>query len=165
MKTNAIRILEQHGVAHRLLHYEVDPDDLTATTVAEKVGMLPSAVFKTLVCRSEHSKICFAIVPGDRELDLKVLAKSANARKVQPVALKDVQPLTGYVRGGVTVLGARKAFPVYLDKSAFDWDEIAVSAGVRGTQVLLAPTCYARVTRAQVVAALARSSSAPLAHH
>lgn len=156
MKTNAVRILEQHKVRYRLVEYEVDENDLSAPTVARKIGMDPGQVFKTLVCRLDGGGLCFAVVPADTELDLKVLAKGFGERKAQPVALKEVQPLTGYVRGGVTVLGARKAYPVALDGIALLYEEISVSAGVRGTQVLVSPQDYANVTQARVIEDLGR---------
>lgn len=156
MKTNAVRILEQHKVAYRLAHYEVDADDLRATSVAVKVGMAPEQVFKTLVCRGDSGGVCFAIVPASTELDVKVLAKAVGERRAQPVPLKEVQPLTGYIRGGVTVLGAKKAFPAVIDATALLFDEISVSAGVRGTQIILAPQRYIDVTAATVVEDLGR---------
>lgn len=156
MKTNAVRILEQHKIGHRLVEYEVDESDLSAPTVATKIGMDPAQVFKTLVCRLDSGGVCFAVVPGNTELDTKVLAKALSERKAHPVALREVQPLTGYIRGGVTVLGAKKAYPVALDAIALLYDEISVSAGVRGTQILLNPQDYVNVTGARVVEDLGR---------
>jgi Cys-tRNA(Pro)/Cys-tRNA(Cys) deacylase len=150
VKTNAIRILEQLGVPYELRHYEVDVEDLSATTVAQKVGMPPEQVWKTLVVRGDQHGPCFAVLPGNAELDLKALARASGNRSAEPVPLKEVQPLTGYIRGGVTVLGARKAFPVYVDENIAIFDRVAVSAGVRGTQVILAPSDYLRATSAQV---------------
>jgi Cys-tRNA(Pro)/Cys-tRNA(Cys) deacylase len=111
MKTNAVRLLEEMGVPHELRAYEVDPDDLTAETVAAKVGLPAAQVFKTLVARGDCHGVCFAVVPGDCRLDLKALARLAGDRKAETVRLKEVQPLTGYVRGGVTVLGGQKSLP------------------------------------------------------
>src|SRR5712671_3907644 len=112
MKTNAIRLLEEKGVRYELREYEVDPDDLTAETVAAKIGLPTEQVFKTLVVRGDRHGICFAVVPGNCRLDLKALAKLAGDRQAETVPLKEVQPLTGYVCGGVTVLGAKKPYPV-----------------------------------------------------
>ena len=148
MKTNAARILDKLGVRYELRDYEVDESDLSAETVARKVGLPNERVFKTLLARGDRNGPCFAVVPAGRELDLKALAKLAGDRRTELVALKEVQPMTGYVRGGVTVLGARKDFPAYLDASALDFDLIAVSAGVRGTQILLSGADYARAVRA-----------------
>jgi Cys-tRNA(Pro)/Cys-tRNA(Cys) deacylase len=150
MKTNAVRLLEEMGVPHELREYEVDPDDLTAHTVSAKVGLPAAQVFKTLVARGDRNGVCFAVVPGDCRLDLKALAKLTGDRKAETVPLKEVQPLTGYVRGGVTVLGAKKAYPVYVDETIELFDVVSVSAGARGLQVLLAPADYLRATGARL---------------
>ena len=150
MKTNAVRLLEEMGVAHELRAYEVDPDDLTAQTVAAKVGLPAEQVFKTLVARGDRHGVCFAVVPGNCRLDLRALAKLTGDRKAETVSLKEVQPLTGYVRGGVTVLGARKAYPVYADETIELFEVVSVSAGARGLQVLLAPADYLRATGARL---------------
>lgn len=152
MKTNAARILEALGIAYELRDYAVDPEDLSAETVAAKIGLPEERVFKTLVVRGDRNGVCFAVVPGDRELDTKALARVTGDRKADPVALKEVQGLTGYVRGGVTALGGRKEYPVYLDTSASSFDRIAVSAGMRGRQLVLDPNDYARAVKATVVA-------------
>lgn len=148
-KTNAVRILERMGVAFELRAYAVDESDLSAETVARKVGLPAEQVFKTLVCRGDRNGICLAVIPGDAELDLKALAKLTGDKKIETVPLKEVQPLTGYVRGGVTALGGKKDYPVILDETADLYDVISISAGVRGTQVLLGPEEYARVTGAR----------------
>jgi Cys-tRNA(Pro)/Cys-tRNA(Cys) deacylase len=150
MKTNAARILDSLGIRYELRDYEVDPDDLSAETVARKVGLPPEQVFKTLVVRGDRHGLCFAVVAGNAELDLKALAALRGDRKVEPVSLKEVQPLTGYVRGGVTALGAKKAYPVFVDETVILFDVIAISAGVRGTQFVLAPDDYVRATNATV---------------
>lgn len=147
-KTNAARILDAAKVAYELREYEVDETDLAATSVARKIGFEPERVFKTLVVRGERRGVCLAVVPGDAELDLKALAKLAGDKKVDTVALKEVEPLTGYIRGGVTVFGCKKAYPVYADESIVRFDTISVSAGVRGTQILLDPREYVRVSKA-----------------
>src|SRR5215468_3773641 len=150
MKTNAARLLDTLNIRYELRTYPVDPDDLSAIRVAEKVGLPAGQLFKTLVCRGDRTGICLAVVPGDREVDLKALARARGDRRSETVPLKEVQPLTGYVRGGVTALAAKKDYPVVLDASALDWPVISISAGVRGTQLLLAPADYARVTKAVV---------------
>jgi Cys-tRNA(Pro)/Cys-tRNA(Cys) deacylase len=150
MKTNAVRLLEDMGVAHELRAYEVDPDDLTAETVAAKIGLPPEQVFKTLVARGDRHGVCFAVVRGNCRLDLKALARLTGDRKVETVPLKDVQPLTGYVRGGVTGLGAKKAYPVYVDEAIELFEVVSVSAGMRGLQILLAPLEYLRATGARL---------------
>ena len=152
MKTNAVRILDGLKIAYELREYEVDPDDLAAESVAEKIGFPPEQVFKTLVARGDRNGVCFAVIPGNYELDLKALAQATGDRKIALVPLKEVLPLTGYIRGGVTALGAKKDYPVVLDELAEIFDVISVSAGVRGTQVLLAPTDYIRAIKATVAA-------------
>lgn len=150
MKTNAARQLDGLGIRYSIVEYEVDPADLAAESVARKIGLPPEQVFKTLVARGDRTGACFALVAADHELDLKALAKLSGDRKVDLVPLKDVQPLTGYVRGGVTVLGAKKAFPVFADETIELFDVISISAGARGTQVLLSPADYVRVTGAKL---------------
>jgi len=150
MKTNAARMLDALVVNYELREYEVDPEDLAAESVAAKIGMPPEQVFKTLLARGDRNGPCFAVIPGNYELDIKALAKWSGDRKIELVPLKEVQPLTGYIRGGVTVLGAKKEFPVFADETIELWDVISISAGVRGTQVLLAPADYLRITQARV---------------
>lgn len=151
-KTNAVRLLDVMGLAYELRSYEVDPDDLSAETVAAKVGLPLEQVFKTLVVRGDRSGLCFAVVPGDCQLDLKALAKVTGDRKIDPVTLKEVQPLTGYIRGGVTVLGAKKAFPVYIDETLELFDVVSISAGQRGLQVFIDPVDYIKATTGKLVA-------------
>jgi len=149
MKTNAARILEALGIRYELREYEVDDEDLSAESVATKVGLPPEQVFKTLVCRGDRTGVLFAVVPANAELDFKAAARLSGDRSVEMVALREVQPLTGYVRGGVTVLGARKEYPVCADETIELFDVISVSAGIRGTQILLAPADYLRATGAK----------------
>lgn len=147
MKTNAARLLDSLNISYELRDYEVDPDDLAAESVARKIGLPPDQVFKTLVARGDRTGVLLAVVPGDAELDLKALARTAGDRKVEVVSLKEVQPLTGYVRGGVTALAGKKDYPVFVDETIELFDVISVSAGVRGTQILLAPGDYLRAVR------------------
>ena len=158
MKTNAARILDGLGIAYRLQEYEVDPEDLRATTVAAKIGMPAEQVFKTLLCAVGGGEYVFAVVPGDAELDFKKLARAAGARKAEMAPLKEVQPLTGYIRGGVTVFGAKKAYSAIADETIELFDEISVSAGHRGVQIVLAPADYLRATSA-TVADIAKASA------
>jgi Cys-tRNA(Pro)/Cys-tRNA(Cys) deacylase len=150
MKTNAARALDDLKIAYELREYEVDLEDLKAESVARKIGLDPQQVFKTLVARGARHGVCLAIVPANAELDLKALAKLAGDRKVEMVPLKEVQPLTGYVRGGVTALACKKEYPVYIDETAILFLQISVSAGVRGTQILLHPEDYMRAVKAVV---------------
>ncbi|MFT3774689.1 MAG: Cys-tRNA(Pro) deacylase [Minicystis sp.] len=148
MKTNAARILDSLGIRYELRSYEVGDEHAPAEVVAEKVGLPPEQVFKTLVARGDRKGVCFAVVPASSALDLKALAKLSGDRKVDTVPLKEVTPLTGYVRGGVTALGAKKDYPVFADETMEICDVISVSAGVRGTQIILAPADYMRAVKA-----------------
>jgi Cys-tRNA(Pro)/Cys-tRNA(Cys) deacylase len=148
MKTNGARFLETLGIAFELREYEVDPEDLTAISVAKKIGMPAEQVFKTLLVTGGPSIYRFAVIPGDAELDFKKLARAAGLRKAEIAPLKDVQPLTGYIRGGVTLFGARRPYPVYVDETAILFDKISVSAGARGVQVVLSPQDYLRAAQA-----------------
>ncbi len=149
-KTNAVRILENLEIQYELLNYEVDINDLTAETTAVKLGLPPEQVFKTLVARGDRHGICFAVIPGNGALDLKALAKLSENRKIELVSLKEVQPLTGYIRGGVTALASKKEYPVYVDEIATVFDQIAVSAGVRGTMIWLKPDDYLRALQGTI---------------
>jgi Cys-tRNA(Pro)/Cys-tRNA(Cys) deacylase len=128
MKTNAVRLLDTLGVQYELREYQVDPDDLAAETVAAKIGMAPEQVFKTLLARGDRHGLCFAVIPANTELDLKALAAATGDRKIELVPVKELLALTGYIRGGVTVLGAKKAFPVFADETIQLWDSISISA-------------------------------------
>lgn len=150
MKTNAARILDALGIRYELREYEVDPGDLAAETVARKVGLPAEQVWKTLVARGDRTGVLLAVVPGDAELDPKALARATGDRKVDTVPLREVQPLTGYIRGGVTALGGKKDYPVWVDETVELYDLISVSAGVRGTQILLSPADYLRATQGKV---------------
>src|SRR3954467_12267838 len=150
MKTNAARILDSLGIHYELRDYEVDEDDLSAGSVARKIGLPAEQVFKTLVCRGDRSGVLFAVVPAGAELDFKAAARLSADRSVEMVALREVQPLTGYVRGGVTVLGARKEYPAYADETIELFDVISVSAGARGTQILSGPADYVRASKAKL---------------
>jgi len=148
MKTNAARKLDSLGISYELRDYQVDESDLSAESVAAKIGLPPARVFKTLVVRGDRRGVLLAVVPGDTELDSKALARLSGDRKVDTVPLKEVQPLTGYVRGGVTALACKKPYPVFVDESMMRFDTVSVSAGVRGTQILLQPSDYVRATNA-----------------
>jgi Cys-tRNA(Pro)/Cys-tRNA(Cys) deacylase len=148
MKTNGARFLESLGIPFELREYEVDPDDLSAISVARKISMPPEQVFKTLLTTDGHGNYLFAVIPGDAELDFKKLARAAGLHKADMVSLKDVQPLTGYIRGGVTIFGAKKSFPVFVDETVILFDTLSVSAGTRGTQLLLSPADYLRAAQA-----------------
>jgi len=154
-KTNAVRLLDQLLISYELREYEVDPENLAAETVAAKIGLPLEEVFKTLVARGDRNGICMAVIPGDAELDLKALAAASENRKIQLVPVKELQGLTGYIRGGVTALAAKKDYPVYVDETVELYDKISISAGIRGMQILLAPEDYLKATKA-TLAALAK---------
>ena len=149
-KTNAARILDGLGISYELKEYPVDPNDLGAVHVAELVGMPVERVFKTLVARGDKNGVLMACIPGDGELDLKELATVSGNKRVEMVHLNEVLGLTGYVRGGCSPLGAKKAYPVYLDASAEKQSTISISAGKRGEQIVLAPADLIRAANATV---------------
>ena len=152
VKTNAARVLDRLGIKYELREYEVDPDDLSAETVAAKVGLPPEQLFKTLAVRGDRNGIYLAVIPANEELDFKALARQTGDRKIDMVPLKEVQAATGYIRGGVTALACKKDYPVYIDELAQICEVISVSAGIRGLQILLAPEDYIRAVKARVVA-------------
>jgi Cys-tRNA(Pro)/Cys-tRNA(Cys) deacylase len=152
VKTNAARILDAAGIHYELREYEVDEDDLSAPRVAEKIGMPPEQVFKTLVARGDRWGVLIACIPANSELDLKALATASGNKKAELVAVKEVLGLTGYIRGGVSPVGMRKPYPFYLDETAVLWDVISVSAGVRGCQMVLAADDLAKVLDSQYCA-------------
>ena len=155
-KTNAARVLDQLGIHYELHPYEVDENDLAAETVAAKIGLPPEQVFKTLVARPSGSKdrdgVVMAVIPGDQELDLKALAAAADEKKIELVPVKELQALTGYIRGGVTALAAKRDYPVYVDETIELFDVVSISGGMRGLQILIAPADYLRATKGRIVA-------------
>jgi Cys-tRNA(Pro)/Cys-tRNA(Cys) deacylase len=150
MKTNAIRALDKLNITYKLLPYEVDVEDLAAESTAEKVGLPAEQVFKTLVTKGDRTGVCLAVIPGNSQLDLKALARLTGNRKIEPVALKEVQPLTGYIRGGVTALACKRNYPVYVDETIELFEKIAVSAGMRGLMVQLSSGDYLRAVEGTV---------------
>lgn len=150
MKTNAARLLDALAIDYDILTYPVDPHNLVASTTADKLGLPHEQVFKTLVIRGDRQGICLAVLAANAQLDLKALAKLTCDRKLLPVPLKEVQPLTGYIRGGVTALACKKDYPTYVDEWIEAHDRIAVSAGVRGAMLWLKPEDYLKATQASV---------------
>jgi Cys-tRNA(Pro)/Cys-tRNA(Cys) deacylase len=148
-KTNAARILDAAGIHYELREYEVDEDDLSAPRVAEKIGLPPEQVFKTLVARGDRTGVLMACIPANTELDLKSLAAASGNKKVELVPVKEVLGLTGYIRGGVSPIGTRKPYPFYIDETVDLWDVFSISAGVRGCQMLVAPGDLVRITDAK----------------
>jgi len=150
---NAARILARMGIKFELRDYQVDEEDLSAENVAGKVGLPHDQVWKTLVARGDRTGVLLAVLAGSATLDLKSLAKLSGNRKTETVPLKEVQPLTGYVRGGVTAIGGKKDYPVFVDETIEAFDRVAVPAGVRGTQIVLTPGDYLRASGATVMSA------------
>jgi len=150
MKTNAARLLDTLGIRYELREYDPSDEHIAAHEVAARVGLPPQQVFKTLVARGDRTGVMLAVVPADGALDLKALAKLSGDRKCDTVPLKDVTPLTGYVRGGVTALACKKEYPTFVDESMRRFEIVSVSAGVRGTQILVGPDDYARATKARI---------------
>jgi Cys-tRNA(Pro)/Cys-tRNA(Cys) deacylase len=157
LKTNAVRLLDQAGATYELRQYAVDENDLSAENVADKIGLPPEQVFKTLLCHGDTNGYLFALLPAGTELDPRLLAKASGNKRVEVVPLRDVQAVTGYIRGGVSPLAAKKPYPVFLDETVQLWDTVSISAGMRGLQILIAPDDLIRVTSA-VLADLIRSS-------
>jgi Cys-tRNA(Pro)/Cys-tRNA(Cys) deacylase len=148
MKTNAMRILEGQGIGFEVRTYEVDEQGWSAERAAEKLGLPPEQLFKTLVTRVNPVGVVVACIPAPVELDMKALAAAADGKRADMVSLKEVQPLTGYVRGGCSPIGMKKAYPTYIDRSADGWPFISVNGGARGCQVYVAPSDLVRVTNA-----------------
>ena len=138
-KTNAARILDKLGIDYEIKTYEVDEDDLSAVHVAQVVGMDISKVFKTLVTRGDKTGVIMAVIGGADELNLKALAKASGNKHVEMITLKELFPLTGYVRGGCSPLGAKKNYPVFIDSRALEQEKISISAGQRGMQIIISP--------------------------
>jgi len=157
MKTNAARLLDTLGIRYELRNYDPGDEHLTAEEVAMRISLPPEQVFKTLVARGDRTGVMLAVVPADSALDLKALAKLAGDRKCDTVSLKEVTPLTGYVRGGVTALACKKAYPTFVDETASLFEVVSVSAGVRGTQIFIAPADYVRATSGRL-GAIAKSA-------
>jgi Cys-tRNA(Pro)/Cys-tRNA(Cys) deacylase len=153
-KTNAARYLDSIGIEYELRDYDLGEEEFSAIAVADAMGLPPEQVFKTLLCATHEREHVFAIVPGNAELDFKKLAHAAGTRKTEMAAIKDVQPLTGYIRGGVTVFGAKKAFPVFIDETLELFDIISVSAGTRGTQLLMTPANYIKAAESLATTAV-----------
>ena len=149
-KTNALRIIGQAGIDFEVREYSLSMDEFSAERVADLVELPADQVFKTLVAVGERNGPCFAVIPANTELDLKALASVHEERRIRLATLKEVLPLTGYQRGAVTAIGAKKPFPVYLDEVADLFDDIAVSAGANGVQVVLATTAYVTLTDAKI---------------
>ena len=150
-KTNAVRLIQQAKIPCREAFYEFDESDLSGLHAAKAVGMPPEQVFKTLVARGERTGIHVFCIPVCCELDLKKAAKAAGDKKIEMVAVKELLGLTGYIRGGCSPVGMKKKYPTYIDETCVLWDEIAVSAGARGHQVILNPEALCSICNAEMV--------------
>lgn len=149
-KTNAARSLDTLGIPYQLIEYEVDESDLSAESVAKKVNLPPEQVFKTLVVRGDKTNVLLACIPAGTELDLKRAAEVSGNKRVEMVSVKEILSLTGYVRGGVSPIGTKRRYPVYLDESALRFPTVSVSAGTRGCQILIAPKALSEIIGAKM---------------
>lgn len=149
-KTNAARLLDQKKIPYELVAYEVDESDLSAGHVAALLGEPVEQVFKTILLRGDRTGLLVAVVPGDHEVDLKILATVSGNKKVEPVAVKELLPLTGYIRGGCSPIGMKKHFPTFVHESATRYTHIYVSAGVRGLQLKMAPNDLVGIANAKL---------------
>jgi len=148
-KTNAMRLLEAEGIAFEVRSYDIDEEDLSAESAAAALNMAPEQVFKTLVIHGDRSGPMLVLLPAGTEIDLKRLANMTGDKKVEMVPLREIQDLTGYVRGAVTPLAIHRSYPVYIDETVILWSEVGISAGAKGLQILLAPQDLLRATGAQ----------------
>lgn len=140
MKTNAVRILESKNIVHSTVEYESDENEIDAVSVANKIGAEPETVFKTLVARNESNELLVFVIPGNFELNLKKAAKASGSKSIELIKVKELQPLTGYIRGGCSPIGMKKLFPTFIDETAQLHEKVYCSAGVRGMQLYLSPT-------------------------
>ena len=153
-KTNAMRLMDAAGIPIRVQEYEVDESDLSGLHAAEALGMPPEQIFKTLVARGDKTGICVFCIPVCCELDLKKAAKISKNKKVEMIHVRELLGLTGYVRGGCSPVGMKKQYPTFIEEAALLYDEIGVSAGARGVQMLLSPEAligYCRMTSADLI--------------
>lgn len=149
-KTNVARLLDKAGIKYTLIPYTVDENDLAATHVAEELGEDIRCVFKTLVLHGDKTGHFVCVVPGDSEVDLKKAAKIAGAKKADLIPMKELLPLTGYIRGGCSPIGMKKPFPIFIHDTATQFDEIFISAGIRGLQVGINPIDLIKYTHATI---------------
>ncbi|MGE7875859.1 Cys-tRNA(Pro) deacylase [Peribacillus muralis] len=151
-KTNAMRILDNHSIEYGMMSYDARDGKIDGITVAEKIGKDPESVFKTLVTHSGPQQLYVFVIPVATELDMKKAAKAAGAKKMEMLAVKDLQKSTGYIRGGCSPIGMKKQYPTFIDESASNLREIIVSAGRIGTQIVLHPADFLEITQAESVA-------------
>lgn len=147
-KTNAARLLDQAKIPYQLISYEVDEIDLSATHVAEQLGENVDQVFKTIILNGDKTGYLIAIIPGADEVDLKKAAKISGNKSCELIPMKELLPLTGYIRGGCSPIGMKKRFPTYIHETALNFENIYISAGQRGLQLYLSPTDLIRLSQA-----------------
>lgn len=157
-KTNAVRTVERAGVSYELREYSIDESDLSAERAARKLGMEPETVFKTLITRGDRTGPLLACIPAGTELDLRALGEASGNKRVEMVPLKEVLDLTGYIRGAVTPLALKKPYPVFIDETVELWPIVGISGGLRGLEILLAPSDLIRITNA-TLADIARQTT------
>lgn len=149
-KTNAVRVLERSGIAFELRHYHYDEQTFSAEDAAQQLGMAPETVFKTLLLRGDRTAYLFALIPAGTEVDLRALASASGNKRVELAPQREVQGLTGYARGAVTVLAARHAYPVYVDETVELWPLAGISGGAHGLEIVVTPADLLRITGAQL---------------
>ena len=149
-KTNVARLLDRDKIKYELVEYVVDEDNLGAAHIAEQLNENIKQVFKTIVMHGDKTGNFVCVVPGDAEIDLKKAAKVSGNKKCSPLPLKELLPTTGYIRGGCSPIGMKKAFPTYINETAMDFEHIYVSAGVRGLQLKLSPMDLVKETNAKI---------------
>lgn len=149
-KTNVARLLDKAKISYELIPYQVDEDDLSAIHVASSLGEDVDQVFKTLVLQGDKTGYFVCILPGEQEVNLKLAAKVSGNKKCDLIAMKDLLPITGYIRGGCSPIGMKKHFPTYIHKSCVQFSYIYISAGIRGMQIKIAPNDLIRESRAEV---------------
>ena len=147
-KTNAVRILESQNIPFKTLEYEVDENDLSGTSVARKITVEEDFVFKTLVARNEKNQVFVFCIPVNQELNLKKAASASRNKKIEMVKLNELLPLTGYIRGGCSPIGMKKAYPVFIEETAQILEKIYISAGIRGMQIEISPFTLAEIINA-----------------
>ena len=149
MKTNAIRILESKNISHSAIEYESNEEEIDAISVAHKIGAEPETVFKTLVARNEKNELLVFVIPGNFELNLKKAASASSSKKIEMIKVKELQQLTGYIRGGCSPIGMKKLFPTFIDETAQLYEKIYCSAGIRGMQLNISPNDLLTVSNAK----------------
>lgn len=151
IKTNAMRLLESQGIVFKTQDYEVDENDLSGEHVAHQVGKPADQVFKTLILRGENAGYFVCCIPSNFEVDLKKAARAIKDKKAEMIHLKDLQRITGYIRGGCSPVGMKKDFPTFIDETAILFDEILISAGVRGTMMIIEPNDLINYVNAEII--------------